>query len=271
MERARARDEASPTVARALPGLAICVVAGVLARPSPMPSAGPRATRLCGQSGWRILPRRGALALDRRGPHGPDAAGAEHRRHHLRGAAGGGICLRAVRAPRADHRGRARVTRRGQWRSGGGDPAPSTRAGLVDMRTKFSINLTGNPAMGARAFVVSPRKVIVGTSLTVVAPTGEYRGTQLINLGAHRWAFKPELGVSVPKGRWDFDGYAGVLAVHRQRRLLSRRATPHAGSGRGDPGPHELHVPVRVCGWRWTPRGTTAALPGWTGPTRPAR
>ena len=85
-----------------------------------------------------------------------------------------------------------------------------TRTGLVDMRVKFSINLTGNPAMGARAFVVSPRKVIVGTSLTVVAPTGEYRGTQLINLGTHRWAFKPELGVSVPKGRWDFDGYAGV-------------------------------------------------------------
>ena len=51
---------------------------------------------------------------------------------------------------------------------------------------------------------------LVGTSLTVVAPTGEYKGTQLINLGAHRWGFKPELGVSVPKGHWDFDGYAAV-------------------------------------------------------------
>ena len=85
-----------------------------------------------------------------------------------------------------------------------------TRTGLVDMRTKFSINLTGNPAMGARAFAVSPRKVIVGTSLTVVAPTGQYKETQLINLGSHRWAFKPEVGIAVPKGHWDFDGYAGV-------------------------------------------------------------
>jgi hypothetical protein len=85
-----------------------------------------------------------------------------------------------------------------------------TRTGFVDMRARFSINLTGNPAMGARAFVVSPRKVIVGTSVTVVAPTGQYKGTQLINLGTHRWAFKPELGVSVPKGHWDFDGYAAV-------------------------------------------------------------
>ena len=85
-----------------------------------------------------------------------------------------------------------------------------TRSGLVDMRAKFSLNLRGNPPMGASAFAVSPRKVIVGTSLTVVAPTGQYKGTQLINLSNHRWAFKPELGVSVPKGRWDFDGYAGM-------------------------------------------------------------
>ena len=92
-----------------------------------------------------------------------------------------------------------------------GDQAGSiTRTGLVDMRAKFSINLAGNPAMGARAFVVSPRKVIVGTSVTVVAPTGQYKDTQLINLGAHRWGFKPEVGVSVPKGHWDFDGYAAV-------------------------------------------------------------
>ena len=85
-----------------------------------------------------------------------------------------------------------------------------SRSGLVDMRAKFSLNLRGNPPMPARAFAVSPRKVIVGTSLTMVAPTGQYKGTQLINLGNHRWAFKPELGVSVPKGRWDFDAYAGV-------------------------------------------------------------
>jgi hypothetical protein len=85
-----------------------------------------------------------------------------------------------------------------------------TRTGAADIRARFSINLTGNPAMGARAFVVSPRKVIVGTSVTVVAPTGNYKETRLINLGAHRWGFKPEVGVSVPKGHWDFDGYAAV-------------------------------------------------------------
>lgn len=85
-----------------------------------------------------------------------------------------------------------------------------TRDGFTDFRAKLSVNLRGNPAMGARAFAVSPRKVIVGTSLTVAAPTGQYTGTQLINLGTNRWAIKPEVALSVPKGRWDFDAYLGV-------------------------------------------------------------
>jgi hypothetical protein len=85
-----------------------------------------------------------------------------------------------------------------------------TRTGLTDARVKFSVNLVGNPAMRARAFAKAPRRTIVGTSLTVTAPTGQYDGTKLINLGTNRWAFKPEVGVSVPAGRWDLDAYAGV-------------------------------------------------------------
>jgi hypothetical protein len=85
-----------------------------------------------------------------------------------------------------------------------------SRSGLTDSRVKFSWNFVGNPAMGVRAFAKAPSKVIVGTSLTVVTPTGQYDGTKLINLGTNRWAFKPEVGVSVPKGHWDFDAYLGV-------------------------------------------------------------
>lgn len=85
-----------------------------------------------------------------------------------------------------------------------------SRAGLADTRLKFSVNLRGNDAMRLAEFARAPRKTIVGTSFTVVAPTGQYDRTKLINLGTHRWAFKPEVGVAVPKGRWDIDAYAGV-------------------------------------------------------------
>jgi hypothetical protein len=82
-----------------------------------------------------------------------------------------------------------------------------TRSGLGDMRVKLSINLRGNPAMTPKEFASAPRRAIVGASLAAVAPTGQYDGTKLINLGANRWAFKPEIGVSIPRGRWDLDAY----------------------------------------------------------------
>jgi hypothetical protein len=92
----------------------------------------------------------------------------------------------------------------------GEDARAVTRSGLADSRVKLSVNLTGNPAMGLREYVKTPKKVIVGSSLTVAAPASQYDGTRLINLGTNRWGFKPEVGVAVPKGRWDFDVYVGV-------------------------------------------------------------
>ena len=85
-----------------------------------------------------------------------------------------------------------------------------SRSGLADTRLKLSINLRGNDAMRLAQFAKAPRRTIVGTSLTMVAPTGQYDGTKLINLGTHRWAFKPEVGVAIPRGHWDVDAYAGV-------------------------------------------------------------
>jgi hypothetical protein len=38
---------------------------------------------------------------------------------------------------------------------------------------------------------------------------------KLINIGTNRWAFKPEVGVAVPKGAWDFDAYIGAWLFTR--------------------------------------------------------
>jgi Putative MetA-pathway of phenol degradation len=85
-----------------------------------------------------------------------------------------------------------------------------TRSGLADTRVRLSVNLRGNDAMHLGEYVKAPRRAIVGTSVTVLVPTGEYDRTKLINLGNHRWGFKPEVGLAVPIGRWDIDAYAGV-------------------------------------------------------------
>lgn len=92
----------------------------------------------------------------------------------------------------------------------GEDARSITRRGLADSRVKLSVNLRGNPAMPVREFVKAPRRTIIGASVTAVAPSGQYDRTKLVNLGTNRWAFKPEAGLSVPRGPWDIDAYLGV-------------------------------------------------------------
>ena len=52
--------------------------------------------------------------------------------------------------------------------------------------------------------------MLLGASLKIIAPTGQYDPTKLINWGINRWAFKPEFGYSQRWGNWVLDGYAGV-------------------------------------------------------------
>jgi hypothetical protein len=55
------------------------------------------------------------------------------------------------------------------------------------------------------------QRVLLGASLKVVAPTGQYDPTKLINWGTNRWSFKPEFGYSQRwGGKWALDGYFGV-------------------------------------------------------------
>jgi hypothetical protein len=90
------------------------------------------------------------------------------------------------------------------------DRASVERNGAGDLRLRLAVNLRGVPAMTPREFAASRRTTIVGASLSISAPTGQYFNTKLINIGTNRWSFKPEVGVSFPKNHWDFDGYVGA-------------------------------------------------------------
>jgi hypothetical protein len=84
------------------------------------------------------------------------------------------------------------------------------RSGLLDSSFRVSVNLLGGPALQPEEMTKWKQKTLLGLSLKVVAPTGQYSGTKLINWGSNRWAFKPELGYSKRRGHWVLDGYAGV-------------------------------------------------------------
>jgi hypothetical protein len=84
------------------------------------------------------------------------------------------------------------------------------RSRLLDSVYRLSVNLKGGPALPLNEFVKWRQKMLIGVSLKVVAPTGQYDPTKLINLGNHRWAFKPEIGYSQRWGHWVVDAYGAA-------------------------------------------------------------
>ena len=85
-----------------------------------------------------------------------------------------------------------------------------TRSGLGDLRGQLTVNVFGAPALSPREFAAQRPNSIVGLSLAVVAPVGQYDPSKLINIGANRWSVKPEVGMSRTVGPWYLELYAGV-------------------------------------------------------------
>jgi len=92
----------------------------------------------------------------------------------------------------------------------GGAFTSARRSGLADSRLRLAVNLLGGPALKPKEFGQRTPRTTLGASVVVVAPTGQYDSSKLINLSTNRWALKPELGLSYPRGRWTFDLYAGA-------------------------------------------------------------
>jgi len=85
-----------------------------------------------------------------------------------------------------------------------------TRSGLGDVRVRFSTILIGGPALRPKEFAAYKPKALLGASMTVVMPTGQYDPRRLLNLGSNRWSFKPEVGLSKPFGSWTLELVGGV-------------------------------------------------------------
>jgi hypothetical protein len=98
------------------------------------------------------------------------------------------------------------------------------RSGLADSVYRFSMNLKGGPALTPEEFRKWHQKVLLGAGLKVIAPTGQYYPTKLINWGANRWSFKPEFGYSQRFGKWVLDGYAGMWIFTTNHDYWSRNS-----------------------------------------------
>ncbi len=112
------------------------------------------------------------------------------------------------------------------------DPSRRDFSGFNDPSITLSVNLFGAPSMTPKDFLefrANPHPIL-GASVKVLVPIGRYEKDKLINVGAHRWAFKPELGYIIPLakkwlleldlGAWFFTGADDYLPGKREQKPI---------------------------------------------------
>jgi hypothetical protein len=122
------------------------------------------------------------------------------------------------------------------------------RSGLLSSAFRFSFNLFGGPAMDITDFAKWHQKTVLGFSVKVVPPSGQYDPTKLINYGTNRWAFKPEIGFSRRRGHWVIDTYGAVWFFTTNHEFFSRnQASPGVNTQAQSPtGAFEGHLSYDV-------------------------
>jgi hypothetical protein len=93
------------------------------------------------------------------------------------------------------------------------DPATGDAFGFGDLGVTLAMNLLGAPTMTPADFqqLRQDPHPILGASLKVVAPTGQYNPDKLLKVGGNRWAVKVEMGAVIPlKPKWLLETEAGV-------------------------------------------------------------
>jgi hypothetical protein len=100
------------------------------------------------------------------------------------------------------------------WLSGtatfAGQPVERTVSGLGDPRFRLSVNFLGAPALTLEEFATWQQGLILGASVQVSVPVGQYDPTRAVNLGTNRWFVKPELGASQRFGPLTLEATAAV-------------------------------------------------------------
>ena len=94
------------------------------------------------------------------------------------------------------------------------------RSGLLDSVYRFSVNLKGGPAMPLEEMRKWRQKTLIGVSLRVVAPTGQYDPTKLINWGNNRWAFKPRSWLLATTEELAGGCVCGWMVLHHESGIL---------------------------------------------------
>ena len=91
-----------------------------------------------------------------------------------------------------------------------GQPATRDVSGFGDPRLRLAVNFYGAPSLTLQEFRSYEPDLVIGGSLQVGVPVGQYDSSRAVNLGTNRWSLKPDIGFSKSFGSFTADLTAGV-------------------------------------------------------------
>ena len=98
------------------------------------------------------------------------------------------------------------------------------RHGFADPRLRLSVNLYGAPALKGAEYTQyragHENNTVVGASLAVSAPLGQYYEHELINISTNRWTMRPQIGVVHSRGPWAFELTGSVFLFSDNKNFI---------------------------------------------------
>ena len=125
----------------------------------------------------------------------------------------------------------------------GGQPRERKVSGFNDPLFRFSVNFYGAPALSLQEFANYQQDVLIGASVQVSAPLGQYDKDKLVNLGNNRWFVKPDMGISKAWGAFTLELSTGAYFFTNNddyfggKTLKQDPLFNHAGARHVQPGP----------------------------------
>lgn len=110
-----------------------------------------------------------------------------------------------------------------------GQDTSRSMTGPGDPLVRLAVNLKGGPARRRSELPGVRFGTIIGASLSVGIPLGQFDTDRRLNIGAHRWSFKPEVAIVQPLGRqWAVEAYAGVSLFTQNTEYLETSTASQA-------------------------------------------
>lgn len=86
----------------------------------------------------------------------------------------------------------------------------TSRTGFADPTVRLALGIVGAPALDKSEFAQFRPNTVLGATLRIGLPLGQYDSSRLINLGSNRWTFSPQVGLSQFLGKFILEAYAGA-------------------------------------------------------------